>query len=112
MLQTTVLGAAVTRPQLQSSLVEVHRRVAAGNQAFADLGRKRGFVRDNFKPEVLALFASALFTDRHYAEIDEDIDRAEWDAIVFETLRHLLFDHIDRSNPHDRSDPSPSKTGD
>jgi len=49
-----MLDAAVTRPQLQSSL-------------------------------------SAPFTDRHAAEID---------------------DHIDRSNPHDRSDPSPSQTGD
>jgi len=95
-LQTSVLGAAVNRPLLQSSLVEMHRYLAGRNRGYGELGLERGFVQQNYDFDVLALFAGALFADRHYAEIDNEVDRAEWDAIVFETVRHLLFDRIER----------------
>lgn len=95
-MYVSVLGAAVRRPDLQDKLVELNRLNAARNQSFAELGRERGFVHENFDFRVLGLFAAAVTASRHYADIDDEVDRSEWDAIVFETFRHLLFDKIDR----------------
>lgn len=95
-MYVSVLGAAVRRPELQDRLVELNRLNAERNQAFAELGRERGFVHENFDLRVLGLFAAAVTASRHYADIDAEVDRSEWDAIVFETFRHLLFDEIDR----------------
>lgn len=95
-MYVSVLGAAVGRPELQDKLVELNRLNAARNQAFAELGHQRGFVNENFDFRVLGLFASAVTASRHYADIDDEVDRSEWDAIVLETFRHLLFDKIDR----------------
>ncbi len=95
-MYTSVLGAAVRRPELQNKLVELNRLNAARNQTFAELGRERGFVHENFDFRVLGLFATAVTASRHYADIDDDVDHSEWDAILHETFRHLLFDKIDR----------------
>lgn len=95
-MYVSVLGAAVRRPELQDRLVELNRLNAERNQAFAELGHKRGFVHENFDFRVLGLFAAAATASRHYADIDNEVDLSEWDAIVFETFRHLLFDKIDR----------------
>lgn len=94
---THVLGAAVTRPALQEALKDVHREIAQRNARFAEIGRAKGLIRLDFDERLTGLLASALFTDRHYVDIDDEFDAAEWDALILEVLRHLLFDGVDRS---------------
>lgn len=93
---TKVLGASVSRPKLQEALREVHREIAPLHAEFVRLGREQGVIRLPFDLRVASLFTVAVFADRHMAEMQDDIDQAEWDALVFEVFRHLLFDDIQR----------------
>lgn len=93
---TKILGAATSRPSLQAAIRDANRDTAARNAQIIDLGRAKGFFQADFDTRVGGLFASALFTDRHYVDIDDGFDGDEWDALVFETLRHLLLDDVAR----------------
>lgn len=93
-MRVNILGAAVTRPDLRQALVQAHRRNADNLVQFIELGRRMGFVRLPFDDEVMSLFTMAAITGRYYVEIDEHIDPTKWDVILYEVIRHLLFDDI------------------
>lgn len=97
-LLTSVLGASVTRPRLREALIEINREVAQMNAQFARIGMEKGLVTMPFDPLAAGLVAMALFSDRYYVDMDEGegVSRSEWDAVVFEMLRHVLFDSFER----------------
>jgi len=95
-MRIRVLGAAVDRPTLQTALVAMHRRNAANLMAFIKLGRAKGFVHLPFDDEVVSIFTISALTGRYYVEIDGSIDATEWDRVMFEVARHLLFDRMER----------------
>lgn len=100
-MRTSVLGSAVNRPTLRAQLVEMHRRHIQNLMDAIEIGRAKGFLRPAYDPAMIAMFFTAALTGRYYPEIDPDADLAEWDAILFETIRHLLFDDIPRNAASD-----------
>jgi len=90
-MRTEVLGAAVNRPQLQSAIVEMHRKQVNFLVEFFRIGKERGLMSLSFDLHTTALWASALILGRHFAEIDPAVDRTEWDAITRETFANLMF---------------------
>ena len=103
-MRTSVLGAAVNRPTLKAQLVDMHRRNIQNLVDVIEIGRAKGFIRPAFDPAMIAMFFTSALTGRYYPEIDPDADLAEWDAILLETVRHLLFDDIPRDGPNPSSD--------
>ena len=95
-MMASVRGGAVSRPKLQEALREVHREIAQMHRQFVELGRERGVIHLPFDLRVASLFTVTVFSNRYMAEMHDDIDKDEWDALVFEVFRHLLFDHVER----------------
>lgn len=91
-----VLGAAVSRPELQAALVQMHREHDMFMVEFFMVGRERGLMSLSFDPHTAARWTSAMVLGRHFAEIDPAADRVEWDALTRETLAHLLFGEADQ----------------
>ena len=94
-LRARVLGAAVDRPRLQAALVDMHRTATAVVVEFAEIGREKGYTRFRSTPGIAALFTITAVAGRHYAEIDPDIDLAEWDELVVTLIRYVLFDQVE-----------------
>lgn len=95
-LRVEVLGAAVSRPQLQRAIDQMHRQQMDFVVNILSIGKQRGFVNAPFDLQTAALWASALILSRHFGETDSVADLAEWDTLTREAFRHLLFDDIRR----------------
>ena len=93
--RTEVLGAAVSRPELQDAIVEMHREQVFYVVEFLMLGQERGFLSAKFDLHTSALWATAVILGRHFAEIDPSADRVTWDKLTTEALIHLLFGDVD-----------------
>jgi TetR/AcrR family transcriptional regulator, cholesterol catabolism regulator len=104
-MRTSVLGAAVNRPNLKARIVDMHRRNIHNLVEVIEIGRAKGFIQPAFDPTMIAMFFTSALTGRYYPEIDPDANLTEWDAILFETVRHLLFDNVPRIPPNPTSAP-------
>ena len=91
-----VLGAAVSRPELQNAIAEMHQHQVSGLMEFFAIGQQRGFVKLPFDPRTTALWATSVVFARHIAEIDPSVDLAGWDEITAEAFTNMLLGEPDK----------------
>lgn len=90
-LRIEVLGAAVSRPELQAALAEMNRSMVEFLAEFFAVGTERGFVSLARDPNTMALWAIGVVLGRHVAEIDPGADLDTWDSLTVDTFVSLLF---------------------
>jgi len=95
-LRAEVLGAAVSRPELQRAIVDMHHEQVRFMVEFLRVGKERGLISLPFDLHTTALWASATIFSRHFAEIDPSADRVEWDALTRTTFAFLMFGEPNR----------------
>lgn len=90
-LRVQVLGSAVTRPELQKSIEQVHRESIITLAKVFGYGQKRGWVQSNFSPSALAAWWYGTIGGRHLVEdYSETADADEWPQITWSAIVHLL----------------------
>lgn len=86
-----VLGSAVSRPALLAEVNGVLTDAANELAELVDIGRARGWVTAGFSSASLAMWWYGALLGRYHVETNDDFDAAEWDAIMVESLHHLMF---------------------
>lgn len=90
-LRIEALGAAVSRPELQASLIEANRRQI---EAFAEvlrIGREEGWLRTDIDPSDLSAWWTGLILGRHIVEIDaEKYDPKIWSEITDWVIQRMM----------------------
>jgi len=90
-LRIEALGAAVSRPILQASLVEANRRQAEAFGEVLQIAHEEGWLRVGAKPLDLAAWWTALNLSRHLIEIDsENFDPDVWTQITNWTVGAMI----------------------
>ncbi|MEN9802777.1 MAG: hypothetical protein RLZ37_1902 [Actinomycetota bacterium] len=90
-LRIEALGAAVSRPVLQASLIEANRRQAEAFGEILQIAEEEGWLRIDVKPVDLAAWSTALVFSRHLIEIDsENFDPEIWTQITNWTVGHMI----------------------
>lgn len=98
-LRAKVMGAAVSRPQLQRAIVEANRQTADELAQFMQIGRDKGFVDSRFDNRTTSLLWIGFVASRHFAEIDEESDLDAWDDIAVDLVRHLVLGSAEPVRP-------------
>ena len=82
-LRIEALGAAVSRPVLQASLIEANRRQAEAFGEVLQIAQEEGWLRVGVNTADLAAWWTALMLSRHLIEIDtEKFDPDTWTEIT------------------------------
>jgi AcrR family transcriptional regulator len=82
-LRIEALGAAVSRPVLQASLIEANRRQAEAFAEVLQIAQEEGWLRVGVNTVDLAAWWTALMLSRHLIEIDsEKFDQDTWTEIT------------------------------
>lgn len=82
-LRIEALGAAVSRPVLQASLIEANRRQAEAFGEVLQIAEEEGWLRVGVNTVDLAAWWTALMLSRHLIEIDsEKFDPETWTEIT------------------------------
>jgi AcrR family transcriptional regulator len=90
-LRIEALGAAVSRPVLQASLIEANRRQAEAFGEILQIAEEEGWLRIDVNPVDLAAWSTALVFSRHLIEIDsENFDPEVWTQITNWTVGHMI----------------------
>jgi AcrR family transcriptional regulator len=90
-LRIEALGAAVSRPVLQASLIEANRRQAGAFGEILQIAEEEGWLRIDVNPVDLAAWSTALVFSRHLIEIDsENFDPEVWTQITNWTVGHMI----------------------
>lgn len=71
-LRIEALGAAVSRPDLRASLVEVQRRRVDQFTEILEIAREEGWLRIDAEPRDLSMWLAGLVLSRHFVENDSD----------------------------------------
>jgi len=96
-LRIEVLGASVSRPRLQSAIVEMHQDQVNFMVELFTVGKERGLLTIPFDLQTTALWASAVILGRHFAEIDPAADSVEWDVLTQTAFKYIMFGTTDLS---------------
>ena len=87
------LGAAVSRPVLQASLIEANRRQIEGFGEVLQIGREEGWLRLDVAPRDLSAWWTGVMLSRHLIEIDTDTYSPEvWNSIAKWFIEQLIGD--------------------
>lgn len=90
-LRIEALGAAVSRPVLQASLVEANRRQVKALGEVLQIAREEDWLRVDCDPEDLAAWWTALVLGRHLIEIDpENFDPEVWTRTTNWTIGQMI----------------------
>lgn len=93
-LRIEALGAAVSRPILQASLVEATRRQAHDFGEILQIAREEGWLRIDVDSSDLAIWWAGLILSRHLVEIDsQNFDPESWNRITVWVVERL-FDEV------------------
>ena len=90
-LRIEALGAAVSRPVLQASLIEANRRQAEAFGEVLQIAQEEGWLRVGVNTVDLAAWWTALMLSRHLIEIDaERFDPGVWTQITSWTVGMMI----------------------
>lgn len=90
-LRVEALGAAVSRPVLQASLIEANRRQAELFGEVLQIAREEGWLRVDVDPLDLAAWWTGLMLSRHLIEIDStNFDPDIWTQISSWTVGQMI----------------------
>lgn len=90
-LRIEALGAAVSRPVLQASLIEANRRQAEAFGEVLQIAREEGWLRIGVNTVDLAAWWTALVLSRHLIEIDStNFDPGVWTQITNWTVGVMI----------------------
>jgi AcrR family transcriptional regulator len=92
-LRIEALGAAVSRPVLQASLIEANRRQSEAFGEVLQIAQEEGWLRVDCEPVDLAAWWTGLVLSRHLIEIDSDnFDSDVWTQITNWTIGQMIGD--------------------